>query len=403
MVQKEPKSAQPAGGKMLDRFVELAPQRRLLGILDEVYANSYGVCVITGERGSGRRRLLNAFANRLRPDTAAAVIEGSERSSQNMLSSLLSQFGYDFSSTVINEMSGMLRVFSVHQTESGCRPFIGMLTTEEMNAEMRETVVSLASIDTGRESALSFVFCGSGPADKLLAHPSLEPLARRVCLHLEMEPMSTADIAIYLAEKYEADIKDESLIDEFRAQTKGLPGKIDALLHNAVSGGAKLTATALRAALLAAGDPSAADSGTVEILRPKILISQSGQLIGEQIIDDKRMLIGRAGHNDVILDSRYISRHHAFLIRGSDGSDWLVDLNSRNGTFVNSKSIDYWPLRDNDIISMGNHRLKYVNPSAQSPRPPKSDFAETTTVVLEKLDRKDEIVGLVAKKKSETG
>lgn len=403
MTDKESTSAKPAGNKMLDRFVELEPQRRLLGILDEVYANSYGVCVITGPRGSGRRRLLNAFANRLRPDTAAAVIEGSERSSQNMLSSVLSQFGYDFSSTVLNEMSGMLRVFSVHQTQSGCRPFVGVLATDQMNDELRDTIGALAAIDTGRESALSFVFCGDKPAAELLADPVLEPLLKRVCLQLEMEPMSAAALATYLREKYHADISDERLIEDFRRYTEGLPGRIDALLHNVVSGGAKLSATALRAALAVAGDSSAPDSGTIEILVAKLMISQSGQLVGEQVVDDKRMLIGRAAHNDVILESRYISRHHAFLIRGSDGSDWLVDLNSRNGTFVNSRSVDYWPLRHNDVISMGNHRLKYVNPAATSPRPPKSDFAENTTAVFEAIGDDGEVLSLVEKQKTESG
>ena len=39
----------------------------------------------------------------------------------------------------------------------------------------------------------------------------------------------------------------------------------------------------------------------------------------------------------------------------------LIDLNSTNGTTVNSIEVPKTVLRNNDILSLGRHRLKLVN------------------------------------------
>ncbi len=46
--------------------------------------------------------------------------------------------------------------------------------------------------------------------------------------------------------------------------------------------------------------------------------------------------LGREATNQIQLHDTEVSRHHARLDRGSDGSWTLVDLSSSNGSFVNS-------------------------------------------------------------------
>jgi pSer/pThr/pTyr-binding forkhead associated (FHA) protein len=43
-----------------------------------------------------------------------------------------------------------------------------------------------------------------------------------------------------------------------------------------------------------------------------------------------------------------------------------MDLNSTNGTFVNSRRVSNQILIHNDIVSIGNHRIKFVDPGATS-------------------------------------
>jgi ABC-type multidrug transport system ATPase subunit/pSer/pThr/pTyr-binding forkhead associated (FHA) protein len=65
--------------------------------------------------------------------------------------------------------------------------------------------------------------------------------------------------------------------------------------------------------------------------------------------------VGRLADNDVVLDDRLVSRHHARLDRTSHG--WrLVDLGSANGTFVNGRRVDEAVVTGRDVIGIG-HRL----------------------------------------------
>lgn len=64
--------------------------------------------------------------------------------------------------------------------------------------------------------------------------------------------------------------------------------------------------------------------------------------------------VGRTGENDLAIDQAPISRRHARLER-RDGTCRLVDLGSRNGTFVNGERLEGGPrvLHDGDVIVLG--------------------------------------------------
>jgi hypothetical protein len=82
-------------------------------------------------------------------------------------------------------------------------------------------------------------------------------------------------------------------------------------------------------------------------------------------VEHDRVLIGRSKHNDVVLPSRFVSRHHAMIIASAEGPV-LMDLKSTNGTYVNSRAVRARMLHDGDWISVGNYRLRFEDPR---PRP----------------------------------
>ena len=77
------------------------------------------------------------------------------------------------------------------------------------------------------------------------------------------------------------------------------------------------------------------------------------------------MLVGRSEHNDIAINSRFVSRHHALLVRHGN-STFLMDLNSTNGTFVNSRRVSNHVLLHDDVISVGHHTIKFSDPHATS-------------------------------------
>ena len=50
----------------------------------------------------------------------------------------------------------------------------------------------------------------------------------------------------------------------------------------------------------------------------------------------------------------------------------LMDLNSTNGTFVNSRRVSNHVMHDSDIVSIGSHRLKFVHATADDSGYPRS-------------------------------
>src|SRR5580700_4246858 len=77
--------------------------------------------------------------------------------------------------------------------------------------------------------------------------------------------------------------------------------------------------------------------------------------------------IGRGDGCAIMLDSRSVSRLHA-LIQRKDGGDYsLVDLGSRNGSFINARRVSL-PLlmNDKDRLVFGDQELIFRNPVATS-------------------------------------
>jgi hypothetical protein len=96
---------------------------------------------------------------------------------------------------------------------------------------------------------------------------------------------------------------------------------------------------------------------------PQVVVSNNGSVIQELTMQKPRLLIGRSEHNDIAIGSRFISRHHALLVRHGS-STFLMDLNSTNGTFVNAKRVSNHVLLHDDLITVGHHKIKFHDPFA---------------------------------------
>ena len=69
--------------------------------------------------------------------------------------------------------------------------------------------------------------------------------------------------------------------------------------------------------------------------------------------------LGRDADNTVVIASDQASRRHARIFV-SGGAHVLVDLDSTNGTFLNSKLVKEQTLRHGDVVRIASTVLKYV-------------------------------------------
>ncbi len=92
---------------------------------------------------------------------------------------------------------------------------------------------------------------------------------------------------------------------------------------------------------------------------PNITLTFKGQAINYYPIHvGKTLTIGRKPENDLVIDNLAVSGNHA-TIEGAGNGFILIDLQSKNGTFVNEKMITSHPLAHGDVITIGKHQLKF--------------------------------------------
>lgn len=92
----------------------------------------------------------------------------------------------------------------------------------------------------------------------------------------------------------------------------------------------------------------------------KLIVTSKEELVGEFPLSKECITVGRKSDNDIHIENPSISGYHAQVITILNES-FVEDLNSTNGTFVNSRMVRKHALHDGDIISLGQHKLKYVN------------------------------------------
>jgi pSer/pThr/pTyr-binding forkhead associated (FHA) protein len=93
---------------------------------------------------------------------------------------------------------------------------------------------------------------------------------------------------------------------------------------------------------------------------PKLIVSIDGVVIKEVQLTKERTTLGRRPYNDVVIDHLAVSGEHAAVLM-SGNEVQLEDLNSTNGTYVNSKSIRRQVLRHNDMVEVGKYKIKFLH------------------------------------------
>ncbi len=79
----------------------------------------------------------------------------------------------------------------------------------------------------------------------------------------------------------------------------------------------------------------------------------------EHPIEVERVVLGRSRECELRVPDLNVSRRHA-EIRREDGSYWIVDLGSMNGTIVNGKRVDRKQLDDGDRITLGSTEIAFA-------------------------------------------
>jgi uncharacterized RDD family membrane protein YckC len=83
----------------------------------------------------------------------------------------------------------------------------------------------------------------------------------------------------------------------------------------------------------------------------------------------KIVRIGRSSQNDIVIDDPKVSRNHIHVIQDDEGNFQVMDLGSKNGTFLNGNKVRSASIRPDDIIRIGSSAIPWRNYFPISPTP----------------------------------
>ena len=124
-----------------------------------------------------------------------------------------------------------------------------------------------------------------------------------------------------------------------------------------------------RADMLHPLDTGVTISGQVPGGGSALLVVKRGPSAGSWLPLDKAVVsAGRHPESDVFLDDVTVSRRHAEFRVTGDNHVQVVDVGSRNGTYVNRQQVDAATLVNGDEVQLGKVRLVFLSggPSAHA-------------------------------------
>lgn len=374
-------------------FVPYHSQLAAYHFLRMILEDDRGVGLFYGPDAAGKMCIVRELQRNIPADIPVAVVDGTGLKTLDLLRAVMTQFDPGPSFESIDDHWYALRIFLAEKTRTDHTPLLVLKNINRMYPSALYTLNKLAELQLEGRYLLRIILISNKAPFSIVHSPSMSAVARRSISAFEMGPMTADEASTYIDAKLRASGCDDpnqlfpaDILNELHAVSGGWPGKLDELAMQAIERAEEWPIT--RQHLF---PPAAETEPEPPILTPvsepvehpgiqKLFLTFNRKTLQEINLIEPKVLIGRSELCDVPIESRFVSKHHALLVRTDDALH-LLDLNSTNGTFVNSERIESKVLRHDDVISVGNHGIKLICPAHRTrPVVQEQDLAETSVM-----------------------
>lgn len=348
--------------------------------------------VVTADSGCGKSLLIRRLLKDLDERVNVATVQREHIGPREFLLEILRQFGFSLADDDKTDRRRLLERYLSHQAGTGRLCLLIVENAQSMHPSVLEELRCLAAIEHDGVRVLKILLLGQPSLNLVLESPRMVELMTGAVSRFSLNSFSEDQTAAYVAHRLRAagapnpdGLMPYTLLPQIHACSLGIPANINklcqrAIVHAREEGAGQVTSSALDKAIEDLGwlrrrlrVENAAVLEQVAALAPapsqgKVVITMQGEPDREVLLTSDRVLIGRGEEADVRIDSVFISRYHALIVR--DGNrDLLLDLGSTNGLVVNSRRILRRALRHRDLIQVGPARVMYVNEQANNAQP----------------------------------
>lgn len=367
---------------------------RALDFMRRVLCSRVPAGVLTGDNGVGKSLLVRNFIAGLDDRILVAHLQRTELTPREFLIEILHQFGVQLELNDRTDCRKLLERYVAHQVGNGRICLLIVENAQAMRPLVLEELRQIASQEADGVRLLKLLLLGQPLLNRVVDSPRLANLVPTGVPRIAIAPLSEDQLSAYVAHRLRVSgaadpdqVLSYSLTPLLHGLSGGVPLIVNRLCERALAiaagdGQSTVTAQSLLLAAMqlnidtakgmsAAPTNTAITSSEGEAL---LLVSISGGVDSVITMNHDRMLIGRSELADVYINSAFVSRYHALIVR-EPGQDLLIDLGSTNGVLVNSRRVLRHVLQHRDLVQIGPSRISYLN-SATAPATP-LDSSET--------------------------
>jgi len=334
-----------------------------------------GISLLFGSDGAGKTTILRKFSMHLSAETDVVLLDGRELEPEQFLAKILQQLGSQPGSDSAEQMLREVRGIVMEQSRSWQAPVLIVDNVERMHPSTLGILNTLAGIEVDTRFAMRFILAGTRSLQNLVESEGLSNISQRYPGSFNMEPLSAKETMLYLHARLKAAGSEGAdtvfpfdVCDRLREQSGGWPGMLNLFALEAIKrcSGFPLSVVDTYGAKEKTREASATNIPVLALEErvsrqpPRLVLTRDGKTISEFAFNGNKVLLGRSDFVDVIVEDDFVSKVHAVFLLYTDALV-LLDLNSSNGTTVNSVTTKKTILKSDDVISLGNHRLKVEN------------------------------------------
>jgi type II secretory pathway predicted ATPase ExeA len=339
---------------------------------------------VVGAAGCGKTVLARHFVSQLDERVIAGAILDPPLGPREFQTEILRQFGISLSDSDKADRGRLLENFLQHQLTMGRLCVLLIENAHQMHPAVLEELRALAAIRADDLQALKLIFLGPPAVHRVLTSPRMRMVIDEAIPSYALHALDEDETAAYIAQRLSiAGVANPEalipamLVGPIHVHSNGVPSTIDRLctqllLSTQAAGMDMATPEAFEQTIVQMGEsmPMAPviplDTG--DSPRGRLIVSTQGDANVEIPLGEpsSRILIGRSELADIHIDSVYVSRCHALIVRDRN-KDLLIDLGSTNGVLVNSHRVTRKTLEHGDLIQIGPARVSYLNAEAVAP------------------------------------
>lgn len=394
----------PFAEEVSDRFFFPSQQHlRALGFIGQLIWSRANLAVITGERGIGKSLLIRHLLSDLDDRVLAASVQGDQNAiatdAQQFLLSVLQQFGLQLEASDRGDRRRLLVRFLTHQYSLNRLCLLVVEGAQALRPAVLDELLQIAELTIDGQRVVKLLLLGSSTLTHIIESPRMANLTPGRAPRFSLDNLSEDQVAAYVVHRLRAAgavdadaLMPAELMSTIHRYTWGVPRAVNQLCERAmnyavVKGEVRVTPAALTEAavallLIPSADeidelqnmalpqvrPSPETKDNAADSAPQALLLLSAQGMADSVVPltSTRILIGRGELADVRIDSAFVSRYHALIVRETQ-RDLLLDLGSTNGLLVNSQQVARRVLKHRDLIQIGPARMTYLNPAIAPP------------------------------------